>query len=58
LKVFQTTVYGGVNKSTSVFGCTNDGIYNTPDVGKEWPACKPELNSELPFSESTNFLEN
>jgi hypothetical protein len=50
LKAFQTTVYGGVNKSTSVFGCTNDGIYNTPDVGKEWPACKPELNSELPVS--------
>jgi hypothetical protein len=38
-------VYGGVNKSTTVFGCTADGVYNTPQPGKKWPTCEPEINS-------------
>ena len=40
---FQTTVFGGVDRNTSVFGCTADGIYDTPAV---FPVCEPELNSE------------
>ena len=39
----QTTVYGGVDRTTSIFGCTADGIYNTSQV---FPTCEQELNSE------------